>query len=237
MSSFLEERKDLAAEYRWCERCGFHEGVDNHLSVMISSSPPRFLINPRGRHWSRMTPDSLLVIDEHGNTIDGAGEALRTGPTIHVSIHQIHPNANVVLHTHMPYATALTAIKGGELRQVHQNSTRFLDQCAYDRTFNGLAIAMNEGKRLAETMGEKRVLFMAHHGVVVVGPNVAEALDDLYYLERACETQWLAASMQNEELQEITSEVAQRTAAQFQNRSASAKLHLEEIKRVLDEGV
>ncbi len=234
MSSFLEERKDLAAAYRWCERCGFHEGVDNHLSVMISSSPPRFLINPRGRHWSRMTSDSLLVIDEHGNTIDGAGEALRTGPTIHVSIHQIHPNANVVLHTHMPYATALTAIKGGELRQVHQNSARFLNQCAYDRTFNGLAFDMNEGKRLAETMGEKRVLFMAHHGVVVVGPNVAEALDDLYYLERACETQWLAASMQNEELQEITPEVAQRTATQFQNRSASAKCHFEEIKRLLN---
>ena len=234
MSSFLEERKDLAAAYRWCERCGFHEGVDNHLSVMVSSSPPRFLINPRGRHWSRMTPDSLLVIDEHGNTIDGAGEALRTGPTIHISIHQIHPNANVVLHTHMPYATALTAIKGGELRQVHQNSTRFLDQCAYDRTFNGLAFDMNEGRRLAETMGEKRVLFMAHHGVVVVGPNVAEALDDLYYLERACETQWLAASMQNEEFQEITPEVAQRTATQFQNRSASAKCHFEEIKRVLN---
>ena len=234
MSSFLEERKDLAAAYRWCERCGFHEGVDNHLSVMISSSPPRFLINPRGRHWSRMTSDSLLVIDEHGNTIDGAGEALRTGPTIHVSIHQIHPNANVVLHTHMPYATALTAIKGGELRQVHQNSARFLNQCAYDRTFNGLAFDMNEGRRLAETMGEKRVLFMAHHGVVVVGPNVAEALDDLYYLERACETQWLAASMQNEEFQEITPEVAQRTATQFQNRSASAKCHFEEIKRLLN---
>jgi len=234
MSSFLEERKDLAAAYRWCERCGFHEGVDNHLSVMISSSPPRFLINPRGRHWSRMTSDSLLVIDEHGNTIDGAGEALRTGPTIHVSIHQIHPNANVVLHTHMPYATALTAIKGGELRQVHQNSARFLNQCAYDRTFNGLAFDMNEGRRLAETMGEKRVLFMAHHGVVVVGPNVAEALDDLYYLERACETQWLAASMQNEELQEITPEVAQRTATQFQNRSAYAKCHFEEIKRLLN---
>jgi ribulose-5-phosphate 4-epimerase/fuculose-1-phosphate aldolase len=83
-------------------------------------------------------------------------------------------------------------------------------------------------------MGEKRVLFMAHHGVVVVGPNVAEALDDLYYLERACETQWLAASMQNEELQEITPEVAQRTATQFQNRSASAKCHFEEIKRLLN---
>ena len=233
MSTFLEERQDLPAAYQWCERCGFHEGIDNHLSVMVSTSPPRFLINPRGRHWSRMTPDALLVIDEQGNTVDGNGEALRTGPTIHVAIHQNHPSANVVLHTHMPYATALTAIKGGELRQVHQNSARFLDQCAYDRTFNGLAFDMNEGKRLAEAMGEKRVLFMAHHGVVVVGPNVAEAMDDLYYLERACETQWLAASMQNEEVQEISPEVARQTADQFRNRSASAKLHLEEIKRVL----
>lgn len=181
-----------------------------------------------------MTPDALLVIDEQGNTVDGNGEALRTGPTIHVAIHQNHPSAKVVLHTHMPYATALTAIKAGELRQVHQNSARFLDQCAYDRTFNGLAFDMNEGKRLAEAMGEKRVLFMAHHGVVVVGPNVAEAMDDLYYLERACETQWLAASMQNEEVHEIPPEVARQTADQFRNRSASAKLHLEEIKRVLN---
>lgn len=234
MNSFLEERKDLAAAYQWCERCGFHEGIDNHLSVMVSTSPLRFLINPRGRHWSRMTPDALLVIDEHGNTIDGDGEALRTGPTIHVAIHQIHPSAKVVLHTHMPYATALTAVKDGELRQVHQNSARFLDECAYDRTFNGLAFDMNEGKRLAGAMGQKSVLFMAHHGVIVVGPNVAEALDDLYYLERACETQWLAASMQNEKVQEIPPEVARRTADQFQNRSASARLHLEEVKRVLN---
>ncbi len=93
---------------------------------------------------------------------------------------------------------------------------------------------MNEGRRLAEAMGEKRVLFMAHHGVIVVGPNVAEALDDLYYLERACEIQWLAASMQNEELLEIPPEIAKQTAAQFRNRSASAKLHLKEIKRILN---
>ena len=91
MSSFLEERKDLAAAYRWCERCGFHEGVDNHLSMMISSSPPRFLINPRGRHWARMTPDSLIVIDEDGNTVEGDGAPLKTGFTIHTGIHLTHP--------------------------------------------------------------------------------------------------------------------------------------------------
>ena len=179
MSSFLEERKDLAAAYRWCERCGFHEGVDNHLSMMISSSPPRFLINPRGRHWARMTPDSLIVIDEDGNTVEGDGAPLKTGFTIHTGIHLTHPNATCVFHTHMPYATALTAIRGGELKQVHQNSTRFLGQCAYDRGFNGLAFDTDEGHRMAKVMGNKSVLFLGNHGVVVVGDAVATTLDDL----------------------------------------------------------
>ena len=236
MSSFLEERKDLAAAYRWCERCGFHEGVDNHLSVMISSSPPRFLINPRGRHWARMTPDSLIVIDEDGNTVEGDGAPLKTGFTIHTGIHLTHPKATCVFHTHMPYATALTAIRGGELKQVHQNSTRFLGQCAYDRGFNGLAFDTDEGHRMAKVMGNKSVLFLGNHGVVVVGDAVATTLDDLYYLEKACQIQVLAMST-GEDLAEIPPEMAKVTAKQFANRSASAELFLDEIKRILDEGV
>ena len=236
MSSFLEERKDLAAAYRWCERCGFHEGVDNHLSMMISSSPPRFLINPRGRHWARMTPDSLIVIDEDGNTVEGDGAPLKTGFTIHTGIHLTHPNATCVFHTHMPYATALTAIRGGELKQIHQNSTRFLGQCAYDRDFNGLAFDTDEGHRMAKVMGNKSVLFLGNHGVIVVGDTVATTLDDLYYLEKACQIQVLAMST-GEDLAEIPPEMAEVTAKQFANRSASAELFLDEIKRMLDEGV
>jgi ribulose-5-phosphate 4-epimerase/fuculose-1-phosphate aldolase len=204
MSFFLEERKDLAAAYRWCERCEFHEGIDNHLSVMISSSPPRFL--------------------------------LKTGFTIHSGIHKTHPHATCVFHTHMPYATALTAIRGGELKQVHQNSTRFLGQCAYDRGFNGLAFDTDEGHRMAKVMGNKSVLFLGNHGVIVVGDTVATTLDDLYYLEKACQIQVLAMST-GEDLAEIPQEMAEVTAKQFANRSASAELFLDEIKRILDEGL
>jgi ribulose-5-phosphate 4-epimerase/fuculose-1-phosphate aldolase len=35
---------------------------------------------------------------------------------------------------------------------------------------------------------------MKHHGVMVLGPTIAEAWDDLYYLERACQVQCLALS-------------------------------------------
>ncbi len=63
---------------------------------------------------------------------------------------------------------------------------------ANDDDYNGVAEDTAEGARMAEVLGDKRVLFLAHHGVVVVGAAVVQAFDDLYYLERACEVQVLA---------------------------------------------
>ena len=55
--------------------------------------------------------------------------------------------------------------------------------------FGGLALDEDEGDRLARALGEKRILFLANHGVIVVGPSVAHAFNDLYYLEKACMAQ------------------------------------------------
>ena len=77
---------------------------------------------------------------------------------------------------------------------VEQNALRFHDDIAYDDTYNGLVVDNAEGDRLARVLGSKRVMFLANHGVIVVGPTVAEAFDLMYYLERACRLQVLARS-------------------------------------------
>src|SRR3546814_3210591 len=64
----------------------------------------------------------------------------------------------------------------------------------YTTPFRSLASDLEEGERMARALGAKRVLFLANHGVVVVGPNIARAFEDLYYLERACQVQVLAHS-------------------------------------------
>jgi ribulose-5-phosphate 4-epimerase/fuculose-1-phosphate aldolase len=38
-----------------------------------------------------------------------------------------------------------------------------------------------------KVMGGKRVLLHQNHGVIVCGASVAEAFDDIYYLERSCQ--------------------------------------------------
>jgi ribulose-5-phosphate 4-epimerase/fuculose-1-phosphate aldolase len=227
-----QARIDLAAVFRMTARLNMHEGVCNHLTVMLPGR--RFLINPKGVAFERITAGGLLVIDEHGTTVEGHGRAPTTGFTIHTRVHLNHPKAKVVMHLHAPYSTAITAIKSGRLQMVHQNAARFFGEVAYDDHFNGIADATHEGERMAEVMGEKRVLFLANHGVVIVGETVAQTFDDFYYLERACQVQILAMQS-GQPLNVMSDEMAQTTHDQFAKFTINAELHLEEVKRILDE--
>jgi ribulose-5-phosphate 4-epimerase/fuculose-1-phosphate aldolase len=139
-----------------------------------------------------------------------------------------------VLHTHMPYATALTLLDGGRLEMVEQNALRFHDDIAYDDTYNGLVVDNAEGDRLARALGTKRVMFLANHGVIVVGPSVAEAFDALYYLERACRLQVLARSMGGK-FRPVRPEVVRDTYKLIlADTPKYAGAHFEALKRILD---
>jgi ribulose-5-phosphate 4-epimerase/fuculose-1-phosphate aldolase len=225
-------RIDLAAAFRMTARLNLHEGICNHFTVMLPGR--RFLINPKGLHFARMTASGLLMIDEHGRTIEGTGRPPTTGFTIHTRIHMNHPNAKVVMHVHSPYATALTALQQGRLMMVHQNAARFFGDIAYDDHFNGIADAVDEGKRMAAAFNSKRILFLANHGIVAVGQNIAETFDDVYYLERACQVQVLAMQT-GQELNIMSEGLARATHDQFLKFTANAHLHFDEIKAILDD--
>lgn len=231
-----QARIDLAAAFRMAARLGMHEGVCNHFTVMLPGTKDsrHFLINPKGVHFERITASGLIVIDEQGRTVAGVGRPPTSGYAIHTQIHLNHPSAKVVLHLHAPYSTALTAIKGGRLEMIHQNAARFYGEIAYDDHFNGIAEATQEGQRMAAAMQGKRIMFLANHGVVVVGETIARAFDDFYYLERACQVQVLAMQT-GRPLNVMSDEIARSTHDQYANFTINADLYLEEIKDILDE--
>jgi ribulose-5-phosphate 4-epimerase/fuculose-1-phosphate aldolase len=83
-------------------------------------------------------------------------------------------------------------------------------------------------------LGAKRVLFLASHGIIVVGPTVAEAFDALYYLERACRLQVLARSMGGK-LRQVRPEVVRDTyRALLADTPKYAGAHFSALKRILD---
>ncbi len=226
-SADLTARRDLAAALRLAERFGFNEGICNHFSLQLADE--RYLLNPHGIHWSRIKASDILTVDPTDADARGEVSALN----IHGAIHTQHPLATCVLHTHMPWVTALTCLKDARLRYVHQNSLRFFDDVAYDDSYGGLAETPEEGARIASCMGDKRVLFMANHGVVVTGASVAEAFDRLYYLERACEVQVKAMST-GQPLNEIGANLGARTRAEFDAGASYATQHFDALKQLLD---
>ena len=226
-------RVDLAAAFRLAVRLDLHEGVCNHFSVMLADGRT-FLLNRYGLHWNEVSASNLLALDAAGRILAGDGEYEKTAFWIHSRIHLGSPHAACVLHTHMPHATALTLLEDGRLEMIEQNALRFHDDIAYDDTYNGLVIDEAEGDRLARVLGTKRVLFLANHGVIVVGPTVAEAFDLLYYLERACRLQVLARMMGGKR-RAVRPEVVERSYRLMRADAPQyAGAHFSALKRILD---
>ena len=189
-------RRDLAAAFVLADRFGFSEGICNHFSAVVPGRLERYLINPSGTHWSEIRPESLLTIDQDGRVFEGEGEVEATARYIHVAGHRANPRHKILLHTHMPHATALTMVEGGRLEMAHQTAVRFWGRMAH-HTFGGIALDDVEGARIADAQRENLdadILFLDNHGITVGGESVAVAFDDLYYLERACRQQILAQS-------------------------------------------
>ncbi|XP_071552794.1 putative aldolase class 2 protein CC_1201 [Panulirus ornatus] len=194
-------RLELAASFRGLDKLGLNEGVCNHLSVMVPRADGQgetMLVGHYGLHWQEVTASNLLEVDWTGQTVQGEGKADVTAACIHLGIRHIRPDAKVIMHTHQPYATALACMKDPRLLMVHQNSLRFYQNVAYDTSYTGFALALEEGKRLGRVLGEKNILFMGNHGVVSVAKTISMAFDNLYYLERAAMMQVLAAGMEKE---------------------------------------
>jgi ribulose-5-phosphate 4-epimerase/fuculose-1-phosphate aldolase len=229
----LEGRIDLAAALRWANRLGLGEGICNHFSLEVPGRPGHFLINPQGLHWSEVTPGDLVIVDAAGRLVQGRHGVEPTAFFIHGAMHRSKPSAKCVLHTHMAYATTLTVIDGGRLEWASQNSLKFHDRVAYDDNYNGLALDEAEGERMCAMAGEADVLFLANHGVIVCGPSVAAAFDDLYYLERACMLQVMAMGT-GKPLRIVPERVAGLTGRQMAGDSEQPQLHFAAIKRMLD---
>ncbi len=230
-------RRELAAAFRWAARLGFHEGTCNHFSLKVPGREDRYLINPHGLHFSEMRASDLLMLDADGTVVEGRHPVEATAFFIHSRIHRANAEARCVLHTHMPYATALTMLDGGRLEPCHQTCLRFYGRIGYDDElggYGGLAADAEEGDRISRALGDKRVLMLANHGVIVAAPSVAEAFDDLYYLERAAQAQVLAMST-GRKLKLVGDNIAARTRDQMlKDGELYARVHFAALCRILD---
>ena len=227
---------DLAAAFRWTAKLNMHEGVANHFSVCVPGSNEDFYVNGSGIHFSSIKASDMILVEQKNI------EKLKNNPSlvdptainIHGTIHKKVPHAKCILHVHSKYATALSALKNPTLPPIDQNSMRFYNRVAIFSDYGGLGFE-EESNKMAACIGNNRVMLMANHGILTTGQTVAQAFDELFYFEKACETYITALSTQKE-LKIVNDEVAEKTAQEWEDYSTDSKdLHLKAIRSILDQ--
>jgi ribulose-5-phosphate 4-epimerase/fuculose-1-phosphate aldolase len=230
-----EAKIHLAAAHRLAVFHDLEEGIDNHFTVTVPGREDQYLVLPFGLHWSEARASDMIVFDESGKTLEGKGEVELSALCIHAPIHRI-TGARVVMHTHQTWAVALNMLKNNRLVPASQTAAHIHGRVAYDDHYSGNADTLEEGERLARVVGDKPILFMKNHGVLVTGETVAQAYKRLYFLERVCRAQVLAMSSGQplEILSEAVIAKVQAPQPQDRHRGQRDRLYFEAMLRVLD---
>ena len=112
---------------------------------------------------------------------------------------------------------------GEGLKPISQDSMHFYNRVGYN-DYDGQASPTDQRKKMIADLGQHWALILRNHGLLVTGRTAAEAFNNIYYLERACQAQVAALSAGMDQIVFPPEEVRLRTAEQF-NRSDSPHIY------------
>ena len=209
-----ETRVDCACAYRLVRHYGMDDMIYNHISARIPGTE-EFLLNPMGMTYDEICASSLIKVDLQGSVLwePEFPKGLRykfnlAGYVIHGAIHEAKPELHCVVHTHSLAGMAVASLKKG-LLPMTQTAMRFAKVAYHD--YEGVVLEMDERERLLKNLGDCDVMLLRNHGTLAVGRTVAEAFNNAYRLERACRSQLLAQSA-NDEILLPSASVVEKTS-------------------------
>ncbi len=209
-------RCDLAALYRLVAHHKMTDLIYTHISARIPGPEHHFLINSYGVMFHEMRASDLVKVDLHGNILEPEGRSglhvNQAGFTIHSAIHMAREDLVCVVHTHTAAGIAVSAQEHG-LLPISQHALKFYGCLAY-HGYEGIALDLDERDRLVADLGPHKAMILRNHGLLVGGTSIADAWNQIYYLERACQAQ-VAALAGGSKLVFPPEEVRLKTAKQF----------------------
>lgn len=230
-----DARVQLAACYRVFDYLGWTELIYNHITLRVPGPERHFLINPFGLLYGEVTASNLLKIDLEGNLVGpSAGRINPAGFVIHGAIHGACPGAHCVMHTHTTAGMAI-ACKSSGLTPTNFYAAQIIKDVAY-HDFEGITVNRGEQPRLLASLGDKRILILRNHGLLVHGETIAQAFVRLWTLQRACEVQQASGGMAGPDIGvgEAVIDLAHKQALQFNPDLGGGQDVFDAMVRVVD---
>jgi L-ribulose-5-phosphate 4-epimerase len=145
-----------------------------------------------GFGFEEMSRDLLVLVDDDGNTLAGSGRRHIEFP-IHTEILRARSDVGAVVHTHWPQVVAFAATEM-QLRPISHDATLFVPDRLARYEHGDLITTREQGEAVVQALGDRPAILLAHHGMVTVGADLAEAVVTAVMLERAARYQLLAAA-------------------------------------------
>ena len=213
-----QTRCDLAACYRLVDMFGWSDLINTRITARVPGNDDHFLINPYGLLFEEVTASSLVKIDAGGNKIEASdSEVNSAGFAIPSAVHMARPELVCVLHSHTIAGCAVSMQKNG-LLPLNQHALQVIGDVAY-HDYEGTGRNRDERARLLADLGDRHIMVLRNHGLLVVGTSIAETFVATYRMERACAMQ-LAFQQSGAEFNPIDEKVVSAACNKSRHRPA-----------------
>lgn len=199
-----EIRTSLAAAYHALSYLNMDDHVHTHLTARLDAK--HYLAPEFGFLYEEMTASNLLKVpfafkDSRVN---------HAAVVIHKMIYENRSDVNYIFHVHTPAITAVSVDKRG-LLPVTQWALFFHGLLAY-HPYDAIVLSEAEqGQKLVESLGDKKILIMHNHGVTVCASTVEEAFFYTYFLEKACRAQCVFSNLSEDNIFFPSKEICEQT--------------------------
>jgi ribulose-5-phosphate 4-epimerase/fuculose-1-phosphate aldolase len=191
----LHRKQRLAGALRIFGKLGFSEGVAGHITARDPEHTDCFWVNPFGMNFRHIKVSDLILVNHHGQVVEGRRPVNRAAFIIHAAVHAARPDVIAAAHAHSVYGKAWSALDR-PLDMITQDACAFFGDHVVV-TAGGGAVVLEEagGAALAEGLGMNKAAIHRNHGLFTVGETVDEAAWWFITMERSCQAQLLAEAV------------------------------------------
>ncbi len=206
----LHRKGMLAASFRLFSRFGFDEGVAGHITARDPERLDHFWVNPFGMHFGQIRASDLILVNHHGDVVEGQYPVNGAAFAIHSRVHIARPDVIAAAHAHSIHGKSWASL-GRPLDPITQDACAFYEDHAVFADFTGVVYETTEGERIAQALGQRKAAILQNHGLLTVGHCVEEAALVVHYdgpgvARRSCWPKQLAPQRRLTTLQRLRRE-------------------------------
>jgi len=190
----LHRKQRLASAFRIFGKFGFSEGVAGHITVRDPEAEDHFWVNPFGMHFSQIRVSDLVLVNQHGEVVEGNKPINEAAFAIHSRVHMARPDVVAAAHAHSIYGKTWSSL-GRLLDPLTQDACAFYEDHGLFDDYTGVVYDVSEGDRIAAALGKHKAVILQNHGLLTVGQTVDEAAWFFISMERCCQSQLMAEAV------------------------------------------